>query len=98
MSEFDNFPIKRFQFEINSFQTLIYIILYNILGYLFNFIYFLVALTKCDLPNRQVDYNVVANFAYDSRILLVEVSADMQICVKDAFYSLVREIRDAVSR
>lgn len=76
-----------------------YVIVHNnILEYLFYYIYFLVAVTKCDLANREVDFNVAADYAHDCGIKFIETSAEMKICVKDAFYALVREIRKRVSR
>jgi len=48
---------------------------------------------KCDLPTRAVEMTQAQEVAKQYMIPFVETSAKTRLCVDDAFYTLVREIR-----
>ena len=52
---------------------------------------------KCDLPTRNVDMNNAKEQAKHYDIPFIETSAKTRMGVDDAFYTLVREIRNDVS-
>lgn len=52
---------------------------------------------KCDLPTRNVDMNNAKEQAKHYGIPFIETSAKTRMGVDDAFYTLVREIRNDVS-
>ena len=45
---------------------------------------------KCDLPNRQVPYNVAMEYARQRNFGFLEVSAKTGTNIKNSFYCLVR--------
>jgi len=51
---------------------------------------------KCDLPTRAVEKTQAQEVAKQYMIPFVETSAKIRLCVDDAFYTLVREIRKDV--
>jgi len=51
---------------------------------------------KCDLPTRAVEMTQAQEVAKQYMIPFVETSAKTRLCVDDAFYTLVREIRKDV--
>ena len=48
---------------------------------------------KCDIPTRAVEMTEAQEVAKQYMIPFVETSAKTRLCVDDAFYTLVREIR-----
>ena len=53
---------------------------------------------KCDLPTRNVDMAQARERGRNYNIPFVETSAKTRMGVDDAFYTLVREIRNDVRR
>lgn len=47
---------------------------------------------KCDLPNREVPYNMAMEYARSRNFGFLEVSAKAGTNIKNSFYCLVREI------
>jgi len=47
---------------------------------------------KCDLPNREVSYNVAMEYAKSKNFGYLEVSAKTGLNIKSSFNCLVREI------